>query len=76
MGQPVVWFEVLGSDGARSQRFYSELFGWRPRPAEGAPDYGLVDGPLPGGVGQAQGAPHVTFYVGVADAAATLARAE
>ena len=27
-GAAVDWFEVLGSDAARSQRFYAELFGW------------------------------------------------
>ncbi len=28
-GVPVDWFEVLGSDAERTQRFYSELFGWK-----------------------------------------------
>ncbi|HEX3202148.1 MAG TPA: VOC family protein, partial [Actinomycetes bacterium] len=28
-GAPVDWFEVLGADAARSQRFYAELFGWK-----------------------------------------------
>ena len=27
-GEAVTWFEILGSDAARTQRFYSELFGW------------------------------------------------
>src|SRR6266436_4046646 len=26
-GEAVTWFEILGSDAARTQRFYSELFG-------------------------------------------------
>ena len=29
MKHPVVWFEVLGKDGPKLQRFYSELFGWQ-----------------------------------------------
>jgi predicted enzyme related to lactoylglutathione lyase len=28
MTHPVMWFEVLGNDGGRLQRFYGELFGW------------------------------------------------
>src|SRR6266705_1928875 len=27
-GEPVDWFEVLGSDPGRTQRFYADLFGW------------------------------------------------
>jgi predicted enzyme related to lactoylglutathione lyase len=27
MGQPVVHFEVIGKDGDKLQRYYSELFG-------------------------------------------------
>jgi hypothetical protein len=29
MGQPVVHFEIVGSDAAKLHGFYSELFGWR-----------------------------------------------
>ena len=28
MGQPVVHFEVVGKDGEKLHRYYSELFGW------------------------------------------------
>lgn len=28
MGQPVVHFEVIGKDGEKLQRYYSDLFGW------------------------------------------------
>ena len=28
MGQPVVHFEVVGKDGQKLHRYYSELFGW------------------------------------------------
>jgi uncharacterized protein len=27
-GEPVTWFEILGSDPVRTQRFYADLFGW------------------------------------------------
>ena len=28
MGQPVVHFEIIGSDPATLRRYYAELFGW------------------------------------------------
>ena len=28
MMHPVMWFEVLGNDGGRLQKFYGDLFGW------------------------------------------------
>ena len=46
-GAPVDWFEVLGADAARSQRFYAELFGWKV--TEGA--YGQVVAGIGGGIG-------------------------
>ena len=89
MGQPVVHFEVLGKDADKTQRYYSELFGWEiePLPFENPTKYGLVkrDGNvngegagIGGGVG---GAPenhpgHVTFYVEVPNAEEALAKAE
>ncbi|MGH9285849.1 MAG: VOC family protein [Acidimicrobiales bacterium] len=86
MGQPVVHFEVLGKDGPALHAFYSELFDWR-IDTENPMGYGLVgrdDNLSPegigigGGVGQGpDGHPgHVTFYVGVDDVDAALARAE
>jgi predicted enzyme related to lactoylglutathione lyase len=41
MGNPVVFFEVTGHDGARLRQFYGELFGWEFRDS-GDPSYGLV----------------------------------
>jgi len=82
-GAPVDWFEVLGSDAARTQAFYGELFGWRF--GGGFPGYGLLDtegveGAIGGGVGAASGegdaSRWATFYAHVADAGATLQRAE
>ena len=29
MGQPVVHFEVIGKDGAKLQKYYADLFGWK-----------------------------------------------
>ena len=43
MGNPVAWFEVVGKDGARLRRFYSDVFGWRIGGADGQMDYGLVE---------------------------------
>jgi predicted enzyme related to lactoylglutathione lyase len=86
MGRPVIHFEVTGSDGAKLQRYYSELFGWE-IDANNPLDYGLIDRKgntdaqgvgIGGGVGAAPagGSGHVTFYVEVPDVEAALARAE
>lgn len=86
MGQPVVHFEVIGKDGEKLQRYYSELFGWQIA-ADNPMNYGIVpregntapDGTgIGGGVG---GAPEgiegwVTFYVSVPDVEAALVQAE
>ena len=86
MGQPIVHFEVIGKDGAKLQRYYGELFGWE-IDSSNPVGYGIVaregnvnsDGVgIGGGVGQGperyEG--HVTFYVEVPDAEASLAQAE
>src|SRR3989442_6848087 len=81
MSHPVLWFEVLGNDGAGLQQFYSRLFGWK-FDADNPLKYGIVqhDGGrgIPGGVGPTfQGTrPWVTFYVETADPAATLSEVE
>jgi uncharacterized protein len=86
MGQPVTHFEVVGKDGAKLRSYYSELFGWE-IDANNPMNYGLVsreDNLSPegigigGGIGQGPSGyeGHVTFYVGVDDVEATLARAE
>jgi uncharacterized protein len=84
MGNPVVWFEVMGEDGEKLRSFYGDLFGWTYESVEGM-DYGMVQGAnggempaIPGGVGtKPEGAPsYQTFYVGVDDVPAALAKAE
>ena len=86
MGQPVVHFEVIGKDGAALRSFYTDLFGWE-IDASNPMNYGLVqrEGNLSpegigigGGVGQGPDGydGHVTFYIGVPDVEAALAKAE
>jgi predicted enzyme related to lactoylglutathione lyase len=86
MGQPVVHFEIMGSDAAKLHGYYSALFGWEIN-AENPMNYGLVqrDGNVnPEGIGIGGGigaAPegyggHVTFYIEVPDVEAALAKAE
>jgi predicted enzyme related to lactoylglutathione lyase len=87
MGQPVVHFEVIGKDGDKLQKYYSELFGWE-IDSNNEMKYGMVsrdsnpaaDGNLGIGGGIAGGPPgyegHVTFYVAVPDVEAALAKAE
>ena len=79
MSNPVIHFEVLGKDPQALQRFYSEAFGWQLQDVMGGSYYMVntgVDGAIAGGVGAAPPGSdgHVTFYVGVDDPAAALAR--
>lgn len=79
MGNPVTWFEVTGRDGAKLQRFYTELFDWN-LDTNNPMKYGIVDtgGAIGGGVGQTSdgSAGATTFYVETDDVAAHLKRAE
>jgi predicted enzyme related to lactoylglutathione lyase len=77
MSCPVTWFEVTGKDAVKLRSFYSDLFGWK-IDANNPMNYGMVEageGGVGGGIGQGDGA-QVTFYVTVADPAATLNKAE
>ena len=85
MGQPVVHFEVIGSDGPKLREYYGQLFGWEFGEPIGPTNYALAnreqnaDGiGIAGGVGTAPEGydGHVTFYVEVPDAEAALAKAE
>jgi uncharacterized protein len=86
MGRPVVHFEVIGTDGKKLQKYYSELFEWDVD-ANNEMAYGSIarDGNTnPDGVGIGGGIAggpegyggHVTFYVEVPDVEASLAKAE
>ena len=87
MGQPVVHFEVIGSDGEKLRGYYSELFGWK-IDADNPMNYGLVrkeDNPAPRrqlrdrrrASPATRSTPNsVTFYVAVPDVEAALAKAE
>jgi hypothetical protein len=77
---------VIGKDGAALQSFYSDLFGWQ-IDASNPMNYGIVQrdtnvGPDGVGIGGGVGSGpdgydgHVTFYIGVDDVEAALAKAE
>jgi uncharacterized protein len=78
-GAPVMWFEVMGSDAARTQRFFAELFGWTVDNS-GVPRYGVVDTGtgrgIQGGIGGGEQARWAVVYAKVADVDQTLSRAE
>jgi predicted enzyme related to lactoylglutathione lyase len=89
MGQPVVHFEIIGTDPEALRSYYSKLFGWEydlSSPVSDAvsepTNYGFVapdtDGiGIPGGVGGGAAYPgRATFYVGVPDVEAALKQAE
>jgi predicted enzyme related to lactoylglutathione lyase len=81
MANPVVYFEVIGKEGAKLRDFYGRLFDWKFEEAPGM-DYGMLssagDGGIGGGIGIGPpGAPsYVTVYVQVDDINAYLRKAE
>jgi hypothetical protein len=81
MAQPVVHFEIMGKDGAKTREFYGKLFGWQYQVMEEM-NYGLVspagDGSIGGGVGGAMNGapPYITFYIHVDNLKASLDKAE
>ena len=82
MENPVVHFEILGSDGPQLIDFYRGLFGWplRDTPLPSWPSYAIME-PLAEGIGGAVGtadaAPNgaVVVYVAVDDLDGTMSRA-
>ncbi|GAA3822416.1 VOC family protein [Sphaerisporangium flaviroseum] len=91
MAQPVVHFEIIGSDPAKLRSYYGELFGWEfdtsgpvAKPVSEPGNYGFVhpgttgEGVgIPGGVGGGTGYDaRVIFYIGVPDVEAALQKAE
>jgi predicted enzyme related to lactoylglutathione lyase len=89
MGQPVVHFEIIGTDAAQLRSYYGELFGWEFDTSGSVSDavseagnYGFIsppdDGPgIPGGIGGGAGyEARTVFYVFVPDVEAALQKAE
>ena len=80
MAHPVMWFEVLGSDGGKLQKFYGDLFGWTfdviPSINYGLAKTGAERG-IAGGIGQTFPGTRswVTFYTETPDVTASLAKA-
>ena len=78
---PIGWFEIAGSDPAKTEAFYSEVFNWSFADGPTGPAYRIAtagDG-IPGGVTTAQaGLPdtYAVFSIVVGDVAATCARIE
>jgi hypothetical protein len=72
MGNPVVHFEIYGSDTSKLRKFYAETFGWK---CALVPDesYSMVNTDsggegIGGGIAQSpDGNPRVMFYVQVPD---------
>jgi hypothetical protein len=75
----VVHFEILGRDGEKLQKFYTDLFDWK-IDASNPMHYGMVEAQAPGiagGVGPTDlFVGHVTVYVQVDDIEASLRKAE
>jgi len=78
-GAPVTWFEVMGSDAARTQKFYADLFGWTVD-SSAFPGYATVDTGagrgIQGGLGGGVQGRWATVYARVAGVDQTLGRAE
>jgi uncharacterized protein len=79
MGNPIIWFEILGPQPETAAKFYSELFGWHTQTVEGG--YVLIDthagSGMNGGIGNPPegGKPGSIFYVGDPDIQALLDKA-
>jgi uncharacterized protein len=78
-GEAVTWFEILGSEAARTQRFYTDLFDWT-IDSEEYPGYRTIDTGtsrgIQGGIGGGAGACWAIVYAEVTDIGQTLRRAE
>ncbi|HET7243926.1 MAG TPA: VOC family protein [Streptosporangiaceae bacterium] len=78
-GAPVTWFEVMGSDAARTQRFYADLFGWT-LDGSAFPGYATVDTGtgrgIQGGLGGGEESRWATIYAKVADVDQAFGHAE
>ena len=76
MAHPVMWFEVLGNDGAKLQQFYGSLFGWTFDVIQPI-NYGVTNMSggrgIPGGIGQTFPGTRswTTFYIETTDVTAS-----
>jgi predicted enzyme related to lactoylglutathione lyase len=75
----VVHWELQSRTPEKSQRFFSDLFGWK-IDANNPMNYGMVESggkdAINGGIGPTGDAPRVTVYIQVEDINETLAKAE
>lgn len=91
MADPVVHFEIIGTDPAKLREYYGELFGWTFGVGDASSsevsepgNYGFVDGTttgdgdgINGGIGGGSGYQRrVLFYISVPDVEAALRKAE
>ena len=69
MPSPITWFEIIGKDSDRLQRFYREVFGWKMTPpAKEQGNYSMLEDFRPGiGGGIGEGDARVSVYAEVAD---------
>jgi len=77
MGSNVIHVEVVGKDGAKLQKFYSDVLGWS-FDTNNPGGYGMIrQGDLSAGVGTSNdgGAGHVTFYINSDDPQGVLDKA-
>ena len=83
MAQPIIYFEIVGTDAELLRRYYADLFGWQfdgDAPPRGF-DYAAVRADaigISGGIGAALSGTggYLTCYVAVADVDATLTKAQ
>lgn len=77
-GEAATWFEVMGSDAARTQKFYADLFGWTVD--QSFPAYAAVDTEagrgIAGGLGGGTDARWAIVYAHVPSVVTTLIQVE
>lgn len=82
MGNPIIHFEVAGTDGPALEAFYAQLFEWKiDHQGEGDMQYGFISERSAGAVGggirhEPTGSPEVVFYVEVEDVSIAIERAK
>lgn len=81
MPHPVIHAEIRSQDPDATGKFFSDLFGWKVASEGAFPGYTFIDTGVEGGtyvaISPRQGDDdEVLFFVGVADVAATLKKAE